>query len=707
MAGVAGILLWPFLALQAARGTLFPWAAVAIGAGVGLWFLLPWEPGAMFYVGVALVLAAACALRAFGPELLAPVAVVLACAAAGMLAAGLRVNLQAAPMLDFRYWGPVQGRIVGIDRSSSDAIRLTLDQVVLEDTAPARTPDRVRVSLQGEQPWLTPAPGQVVILTAHLSAPQGPVEPGTFDFRRMAYFDRLGAVGYTRTPVLLWEPPVEGALYIDRLRSRLSAAIQAGIPGDAGAFAAGAMTGDRSGISQATVESLRDSNLAHLLAISGMNMAFLVAFVFALLRTGMAAIPPLALRVNTKKVAAVVAFGVAWFYLLLSGSNVATERAFIMVAVMLGAILLDRRALTLRSVAIAAAILILWQPESLLEPGFQMSFAATVALIAGFRAIDARVTRERLPRWMLPVFTLLLSSVIAGLATAPYAAAHFGRFTDYGLLANLLTVPAMGLLVMPGGAMAALLAPFGLAVPALWLMGLGSWWILFIAGWIAGLEGSVTAIPAPSGWVLPVLTLGALWLVIGTGRARLLGLVPMAAALVLWVLSPRPDLLIDAEGRIVGLMTDRGRALSAPRGGGFAAENWLQNDGDLASQPDAAARPGFAGPKGVRRFVVGGVPGVALSGKAGMAAAPAACAAGGLVVLAGMAEGIGGPCALIDQGLLRQTGSIAVWVRDGGLHLVPARGNARRWQPPPADPAILADLAQRATAGLRLARAVP
>ncbi len=704
---MAGILLWPLMALQTARGTLFPWAAVAIGTGVGLWFGLPWEPGVPFYLAAATVLAMACALRAFGPELLAPVAVAVACAAAGMLACGLRVHLQASPMLDFRYYGPVQGRITGIDRSQSDALRLTLDQVVLRDTSPARTPLHVRVSLQGDQPWLVPAPGQVEILTAMLSAPQGPVEPGTFDFRRMAFFDQLGAVGYTRTPVLLLEPPEEGALYIDRLRSTLAQAIRDAVPGDAGAFAAGAMTGDRSGISQATVADLRDSNLAHLLAISGMNMAFLVAFVFGLLRTGLAAIPPLALRVNTKKVAAVVALAVAWFYLQLSGSNVATERAFIMVSVMLVAILLDRRALTLRSVANAGIVLLLWQPETLAEPGFQMSFAATVALIAGFRAIDVRVARERCPRWMLPVFTVVLSSVIAGLATAPYAAAHVGRFTDYGLIANLLTVPAMGLLVMPGGALAALLAPFGLEGPALWLMGLGSAWILYVAGWIAGLDGSVTAIPAPSVWVIPVLTLGALWLVTGTGRVRLLGVVPMIAALVLWVLSPRPDLLIAGDGRIAGLLTEQGRALSASRGGGFAAENWLQNDGDLASQQDAAARPGFDGPKGARRFVIGGVPGVVLSGKAGLAAAPSDCAAGGIVVLAAVAEGVDGPCALIDEGLLRKTGAIAIWVQDGGLRLVPARGAARRWQPPPADPAVLADLARRVTAGPELARVEP
>ncbi|MDM7970174.1 MAG: ComEC/Rec2 family competence protein, partial [Paracoccaceae bacterium] len=246
------------------------------------------------------------------------------------------------------------------------------------------------------------------------------------------------------------------------------------MPSEAGAFATGAMTGDRSAISQETAAALRDSGLAHLLAISGMNLAFLIAFVFALIRYGVALIPPLALRVSAKKLAALVSLGVAFFYLLLSGSNVATERAFIMVTVILGAVLLDRQALTLRSVALAGIILILWKPESLLAPGFQMSFAATTALIAGFAAMQSRMEPGRMPRWVVPLVTLVLSSVIGGLASGPYAAASFNRFADYGLLANLLTVPVMGAVVMPAGAMAALLAPLGLADLPLWVMETGS-----------------------------------------------------------------------------------------------------------------------------------------------------------------------------------------------------------------------------------------
>lgn len=618
------------------RGQLFVWVPVFLSFGIALWFALPWEPAARDYVAAAALTAVLAALWWRGPDPVQPLAAGTVCILLGLLAPGLRVHLVAAPMLDFRYYGPVTGRVVEVDRSQSDALRLTLDQVVLDRVDPGRTPGKVRVSLHGELYGFVPQPGQVVMTTATLAAPEGAAEPGGFDFRRMAFFDGLGAVGYSAAPIVLWDEAAPGAQWVNRLRAWISRGMMDRMSGQAGAFATGSMTGDRSGITEETSQALRDSSLAHLLAISGMNMAFLVAFVFGLVRHGLALIPPLALRVNTKKLSAAISLGVALFYLLLSGANVATERAFLMVAVMLGAVLSDRRAISLRSVAISATILLLWQPESLLEPGFQMSFAATVALVWGFRGLEGKRLRRRLPRWSMPAVTLVWSSVLAGVATAPYAAAHFNRFADLGFVANLLTVPVMGALVMPGGAVAALLAPFGLAAPALWVMEMGSRWILFVAHRVAEVGNAVTGIPAPPDIVLPVLTLGALWIVLVTGRARWIGGGAIAAALMLWATdAPRPVLLVSADGNLAGLLGPEGRALSAAKGAGFTAEVWLQNDGDLAAQDAAAARPGFQGPRGARSFALAGWRGVLLTGKMAGAAVDDACRTYDLVIAGG------------------------------------------------------------------------
>jgi competence protein ComEC len=144
-------------------------------------------------------------------------------------------------------------------------------------------------------------------------------------------------------------------------------------------------------------------------------------------------------------------------------------------------------------------------------------------------------------------------------------------------------------------------------------------------------------------------------------------------------------LLVSGDGRLLGLKGTEGRALSAPKGGGFAAENWLQNDGDLTSQALAAGRPGFEGPKGERWFDLAGMRAVALSGKGAEAKLAKVCAAAGLVILA--AEPVAAPqgCPLIDAKVLAATGPLAVW-RDGlDLRLERTRRARRLWSPPVRD----------------------
>lgn len=676
MAGIGAVVQPPLRMLERQRGHLFPFLPVGLGIGTGLWFALPADPRGVDY-GLVLLALACCAVALPFTSAGRPLVLMLASVLCGVLACGARVELVSAPVLSERYYGPVTGRVVDVDRSQAGALRVTLDRVWLTGVPPPESPARVRISLQEGAVLHDPVPGDVVMVTAHLDAPGGAVEPGGFDFRRMAFFDALGAVGYARTPLLLWDEAAEGEARVGRLRAHLSAAIRGAIAGDAGAFAAGVLTGDRSGLSVDAVADLRDSSLAHLLAISGMNMAFLVGFTFGLLRYGLALVPPVALRVDSKKVAAAVSLAVACFYLLLSGANVATERAFIMVAVMLVAVLLDRRAITLRSVAIAGMILLLWQPEALLSPGFQMSFAATVALIAGFAAVNDRMLRRGVP-WLARIgVTVVLASVIGGFATAPYAAAHFNRFTDYGLLANLLTGPVMGLVVMPAGAMAALLAPFGLAAPALWVMEQGCRWILFIADRIAGLDGAVTAIPAPPPQVLPVLTLGLVWLVLWGGRGRWLGLVPVMAAMALWTTAERPVLLV-AEGGLIGVGGPEGRALSRARGEGFTARNWLENDGDLATQEEASARAGFAETGAGLVFGFAGRSGLLVRKGDPL---PAGCGGHDLVVApqGGVADDT---CLWLTDDILRATGTLAFYPTAQGVTVVSTHGTARIWSVP-------------------------
>jgi len=577
------------------RGHLFPWVPVCLGLGIAWYFAQGTEPGALVHACAATAaLVAGLAVRRL-PEGLGPLLSAVALVALGFGLAGYRAHSVAAPVLEFRYYGPIEGRVVALDRSISDKPRVTLDRVVLLRTAPGRTPARVRVSLHGEQPFDRPLPGQRVAVTGHLAPPSGPVEPHGFDFQRMAWFKRIGAVGYARTPMVLLAEPDGFAprAAIDRLRLRLSGAVQAALPDQRGAFAAAVTTGDRAALSRDTLDMMRDTNLAHLLAISGLHVGLLTGFIFMAVRAGLALIPRVALRVPAKKLAAGVALVAAAAYLAMSGGNVSTQRAFIMAAVMLVAVMCDRRALTLRSVALAAIIVLVWQPEALLSPGFQMSFAATAALVWVFGR--TRDTRRAVPKWSRGAAALVMSSAVAGLATAPFGAAHFNQSATYGLLANLVAVPAMGAVVIPAAVLAGCLAPFGLAGVGLWSMGMGIGWILAVAETVAGWPNAVRYIPQPGPTVLPLIVLGALMVMLWQGRGRWTGIAPMLAALALWIYTDRPALLVSADGGLVGARTGEGRALSRARGQGFVAQSWLENDGGDRDRDAAFARAGQRG----------------------------------------------------------------------------------------------------------------
>ena len=662
--------------VQRQRGHLFGWVPICMACGIGLYFSLRFEPSMMLLAAVGMAALILFIAARFLAEPVAPLAIGIAFALLGFDLAAARAHVVSGPILGWRYYGTIEGRIVGIDRSQSDALRLTLDRVVAGPISPGRTPTLVRIALHGDHSAsVTPEPGLRVRTTGHLSPPNGPVEPEGFDFKRHAWFSGLGAVGYTRKPLTMVAPAEEGraGLAVFRVRMAASAGIQQTLKGDIGGFATAITTGDRSAISQPTLQDLRASNLAHLLAISGLHMGLLSAVVFGILRLTLCLIPWCALRWPTRSIAAAGALVAASGYLALSGGNVATERAFIMVAVALGALMLGRRALTLRAVAIAATAVLALRPDALMGPGFQMSFAATTALVAVFGWLRSAELSLG-PKWLAPVVATFLSSAVAGAFTAPVGAAHFNTVAHFGLVANLLSVPLMGVLIMPAAVAALALSPFGLEHLALWVMGTGLRWILAVASFVAGIDGNQGFVKGPGPWVLPLLAFGFLWLVLWQGRSRFAGLSLIIAGLFLWHGAERPALLIADSGTIVGVMTPAGRALSKPKGAGFIADNWLENDGDGADQATAAAR--WSDP-----MMFAGREVIHLSGKRALAEF-AGCGPNQIVVVSTWLDApIPGDCDVFDPDRLKQTGTVSMSLKEGVIEMDTARQTAgtRLW----------------------------
>jgi competence protein ComEC len=688
--------------IETQRPHLALWLPVLFACGIGVYFSLAAEPERWMLVALAaaLGLVAASVPRVGGlPRILLALALT---PGLGFAAAAVRTHAVAAPVLAAPATVAVEGRLVGLDRSGSNRPRILLDRVVIHGLDPARTPERLRVSLDASTPESLLVPGRRLIGQARLSPPPAPSEPGGFDFRQLAWFDRIGAVGYTRTPFLeagsvdtaAWETAVFA------LRIGLSRAIRAAIPGENGGFAAAILTGDRSAVDPVALQALRDSNLAHLLAISGLHMGLLSGFVFALVRIGIVLVPGAALRLPAKKIAAVAALLAGAGYLLLSGANVATQRAFIMTAVVLVAVLIDRPAFTLRSVALAALVVLALRPESLTEAGFQMSFAATTALIAAFNALRRRAwwRESHASRWrfLRPILGVVVTSLVAGVATAPISAFHFNVMSRYGLVANVLAVPAMGLVIMPAAVLAGLLAPLGLASPALVAMDAGIGYVLAVAGHVAGLDGAVRHVPAGPGASLVLIALGGLVVILVIGRARLLGLAPMLAGLALWSAADRPDILISEDGRLFGVRTEEGLVLNSARGNAFAAGIWLGNDGDGAGQEAAYARAPMLRSRGRAEIEVPGLGRLIYRGsRLPDDRAEEDCAAAAILLAPSWSEAPAGGCLFIGADRLRRDGALAIRLTTEGpvLDGARARNRARPWTRDPALPARLDRLA--------------
>lgn len=359
----------------------------------------------------------------------------------------------------------IEGWVVAND-ASDNGPRLRLLVNTIEGVA--EPPRYVRVSVS-EAGLLTA--GRGARCRAVLGPPSGPMAPGGYDFARRAYFERLGATGFAfgRCRPIALDPPSDWLdrqrLHLAALRADLAAAIVAAAPGRGGAIAAALVTGDRSSIDADTNAVLRDSGLGHLLSVSGIHMGVVGGLVFAVVMWVLSLIPPIALRFPVKKIAAVSALAVLAVYLIISGSSVPALRSFVMACVAFGAILLDRPAISMRGLALAAFIVVLIFPESVIEPGFQMSFAATMALVALFEMLKRAPHEPALPTpgpligamqaTTRGIGGVLLISLVAGLATDPFAIYHFQRFSIYALPANLITAPIMSFLVAPAAGAAA------------------------------------------------------------------------------------------------------------------------------------------------------------------------------------------------------------------------------------------------------------
>jgi len=672
-------------AIAAERGRFAPWLAVALGLGVLVYFALPAEPSAaLAWTAPAGVLAAW--LGRSRPALGWALGL-LAAAWLGLAVAAIQAWRQP-PMPELPRGATILAGEIAAVEPLPDGRRITIAAPRLDGEPPL--PRALRVRLRGDDPTVL-QPGDTITLRALVRPPAAPAYPGAWDFQRNAWFSGLGGSGFALgraevTPGEAGPPPLAA------LRARLEARVNAAIPGAAGAIAAALLTGTQSAIPAPALAAMRDSGLAHLLSVSGLHIAIVMGLAFLVLRQGFALIPWVALRLPGKPAAALGGLVVGALYMLLTGAQVPMQRSFAMAALATLALIAGRRAISLRSWALAFAAVLLLNPVALLGPSFQMSFAAVLALIAGWEWLRPRLPVAREGEWrrklILAGFGLVATSVLAGLATTPYGLHHFGRIQLYGVAANAIAVPITSVLVMPAGMLAVALMPFGLEHLALVPMGWGVEAILFVARQVAAWPGAALVAPPLPAAGLALASLGLLWLCLWHSRLRLLGLPMILAGMASGALDRPPDLLVSADARLIAFHAGDGLAWQRLAGASrLDRDAWLRRYGltEAAVLPKSGALAAGAieCAPGACTLRAGEHSAVLLRG-----APPAeACAAAALVV---SAEPVRGRCAaaVIDRFAVWRNGAHAAWLERDGVRVLSDRAarGARPWVPPPPLP---------------------
>ena len=578
---------------------VFLWVPVAFGLGAAIYLGLKTEPAfwPAALAAIGLGLGAGVAAWRGGRRTLIAALLLSAVTAAGFSVAKLRSDHVAAPIVPVGLGVvDIQGYVVDVDTPSAGGPRLLIAPTAASHLTPAQLPLRVRIVMP---PGGFVDPGRAIAVKALLDPPPAPAAPGAYDFARDAWFDGEGGVGLARgPPVTVAAPPAPWRLRLvmavnafrwttaERLASDMNQ-VMGGHAGDAAGLAVAVTTSHQDWLSETVRNDLRQSGLAHMLAIAGLHTAALSGFVFFALRFLIAAWPWLALRAPGKKVAAAGALVAVLAYLVLSGAHAPARRAAITASVAFTAILLDRQAVSLRSLALAALLILLADPEVVVQPGFEMSFCATASLVA-LAEIWPRPPRPVGLPWYLAAIqrardwgvALFMVSLVAGAATGPFAIQHFNRIANFGVFANLTADLVASVVMMPALAVALLceLVGHGLAAPALFVAGWAARSVIAIGHLFATAPGAGGTASAAPQIALVISYFGILFICLWNGALRWIGL-PLAAAVALWPRPAPPVIWVASDGRDAAIAAHGQEVTLRPGVRAYATDLWAQRRG--------------------------------------------------------------------------------------------------------------------------------
>lgn len=477
------------------------------------------------------------------------------CFSLGFFLAQLRTQWMDSPrILQEHKLAFLEGEIQAFE-TTSKGFKSLLSNLHIDGFEKDQTPIYLRFS--GRDKETSFRPGDRIQAKVILKPPLGAAFPGAYDFGRVAYFNQIGGVAFAIGKIYLVERPSVTSFghRIESIRQSITERLRLILPDQRGEIATALITGQKLGIKEEVYGYFRDSGLAHLLAISGLHFGLIFGFIYSFFRFWFALIPRLPLRVPIKQWSICLGLFGAFLYSMIAGGSIPTIRAFIMLGIFTLAVLVNRKALSLNNIAIAGGLILIFVPEVILGPSFQMSFAAVIGLIA-FYEIVSKTELMRVDSTLKKIFVyivgLCLSSLIATLATAPFTVLHFGQFQTYGIAANLVAIPITGIWIMPLALLSLALMPFGLDQFPLLLMGHGIDIVIEVARYVASWNGAVIHTAMLGSIGIAIIVSGGLWFAIWEKNWRYWGLFPFFLGFLSLYFVQTPDVMIADNMKLIG-----------------------------------------------------------------------------------------------------------------------------------------------------------
>ena len=552
-----------------------------LGLGIYLFFSLPYDPSLTFCLCQFLV--AISLLMIFRKHYICNrLSVLLFMMSVGFLAAEIRViNISSPQIKSVIENVAVEGTILQIIDSPNNR-KLLLDNLIIENLDSNQTPSSIRISTKSDLSDY--AVGDRIYLTTTLMPPPHPSFPGGFNFAEYSFFKEIGAIGFAQSrPYNLSLNNIDTATkHINNLRKYLGRRIERAIDSKSSAIALALLIGDTTKIDKHSLNVVRISGIAHIIAISGLHVVIVVGLIFLSIRGMLSKFSNLAAVYDLKKIAAIFGIIGSFCYLIIAGSPISAQRAFIMSTITLVAILIDRTPKPIRSIAFAGIIILLLTPESMFSASMQMSFAACISLVASFTYLSKVFWPDQsthLKKVLVYLLNTVISTLVAGSATAPFVIYHFNQFSTYSILTNIIAVPLTNFILMPLGAVGLLLIPFHLESLALIPMGWGIDFMIYVADIITSLPQSSLNFRSYTTWGLGLIASGGLLFCIMVAHLR------WAAAILLLVgmlsnatffKGNNPDILIDSSGKLFALRVEDSYYFSNKMRARFVRNSWEQ-----------------------------------------------------------------------------------------------------------------------------------